>query len=74
MLQRVLPAGFCFAGLALLAVTGVAYWTREAEESVAFEEMDAEVQVGGPNEEKAVVFWVRNPTRRPVRIIGLAPC
>ncbi len=74
MFQRPLSSGLCFAGLTLVAVAAVGYWLREGEASVTIEETEAEVQVGGPGEEKTVVFWIRNPTRRAVRVLGLEPC
>jgi hypothetical protein len=74
MLPRLLPLGFCLAGLVLLGLGTWGYWQQHGRPGVTVDCQDVEVATAGPEQESVAVFWLTNPTSRLARVIGLEEC
>jgi hypothetical protein len=61
-------------GFILLAVTTWEYFAQSNLPGVIIEDPDREVQIDLAGQTTLVAFRVRNATRNPVQIVGLAVC
>lgn len=61
-------------GLGLLAVAGWRYYGPADGPGLIVEEPEREISGCSAGQSKAVSFSFQNRARRPIRIVGLAPC
>jgi hypothetical protein len=75
MLFRAVSWGLIFAGVALLALAGYAYFTEPPPvPALLVPQTDIELSDCRAGEEKAFSIPLQNNSRRPIKIVGLAWC
>jgi hypothetical protein len=74
MLLRLLSAALVLVGLSLLGVAAWSYFAPPRGPALETPETDMELGQCTPGQETEVVFHLQNNSRRPIRVLGLAPC
>ena len=73
-MARVLSVGFLLVGLAFLGLAAFVYVSTADAAGVTIDQPDRDLPGVGAGVTTYISFPVRNPTRHPARVVGLAEC
>jgi hypothetical protein len=64
----------CTAAVILFAVAFYLWWAQEDGPGAAIDEPERTLAAVTPGQVTPVIYYLKNPTRHPVRVCGLAEC